>query len=466
MLKSKDVPRITHHASRFTFHVSRFTKNCIKKCQNVGRLNIVLCLVSVLLIISCGKNRQIEAGEEMLRNGQFTEAKGHFENLLRMKLQEETAHYYLGRIAYILEQYQEAIEHYEQSLVYQQNPEVQIALGEALLFNGQRAKALRIFSQTLQLQQKKTGLKKHHIQKIAGLVGDAFHVSRLTRTDADNYSPAFSSDGGHIAFTSYRDENGEIYIMNSDGTEQKRLTHNKDNNDYSASFSADGTHILFASSDERLSQANVTLQADGSARRNELIYLIDTVGNQMVPLTNSPTSMGNPVFSPDGKTIAFEGNIGDNLDIYLMDADGKNRRRITTHPANDGQPAFSPDGQRIAFVSFRDENYELYVMDVDGANQRRVTFTPVSEYEPAFSPDGKQLAFVSARGNDLELGLLHLRTGEIIHLTNTQGANINPTFSPDGKLAFASDRTDYLEIYLMDLHRPVSQREIMAKIKR
>ena len=105
-------------------------------------------------------------------------------------------------------------------------------------------------------------------------------------------------------------------------------------------------------------------------------------------------------------------------------------------------------------------------MDADGANQRRVTFTPVSEYEPAFSPDGKQLAFVSARGNDLELGLLDLRTGEIVHLTNTQGANINPTFSPDGKLAFASDRTDYLEIYLMDLHHTVSYNELIAKIKR
>jgi TolB protein len=149
-----------------------------------------------------------------------------------------------------------------------------------------------------------------------------------------------------------------------------------------------------------------------------------------------------------------------------MDADGKNRRRLTTHPSNDGQPVFSPDGKYVAFVSFRDGNYELYMMDVDGANQRRLTYTQTNEYNPAFSPDGKRLAFVSARGNDLELCLLDLETRESSQLTNSRGANINPTFSPEGNLAFASDRTDYLEIYLMDLRRPVSQRKLILQIKK
>jgi Tol biopolymer transport system component len=337
----------------------------------------------------------------------------------------------------------------------------------------------------LQPSGKERRIKNQYVLKIAGLVGDAFQVSQLTQIDRDNCLPSFSSDGRYIAFTSYRDEDGEIYIMNADGAEQRRLTIHPQKNDYGASFSADGKKILFASSDDRLSQANVTLQSDGSSARSELFYLIDINGTtplpplsplikggrgvvkgKMTPLMNNASPIGNPVFSPDGSQIAFEANAGGNLDIYLMDTDGKNRRRITTEPADDGQPAFSPDGKYIAFVSRRDDNYELYMMGVDGSNQRRLTYTPVDEYDPAFSPDGKKLAYVSARGHDLELMLLDLKTRESLQLTKTPGANINPAFSPDGKLAFASDRTDYLEIYLMDLHRHKSQTELITEIKK
>jgi Tol biopolymer transport system component len=318
----------------------------------------------------------------------------------------------------------------------------------------------------LEPSDKKRRIKKQHLLEIAGLVGDAFAVSRLTKTDVDNCFPSFSPDGRYITFTSYRDENGEIYLMTADGAEPKRLTTQPQKNDYGANFSADGKKILFASSDDRLSQANVTLQADGSGARSELFHLIDTSGNQMITLMNNPSPIGNPVFSPDSRQIAFEANTGGNIDIYLMDTDGKNRRRITTNNADDGQPVFSPDGKSIVFVSRRDDNYELYMMDVDGSNQRRLTYTPWEEYEPVFSPDGKKLAYVSAKDYDLELMLLDLKTQESLQLTKTPGANINPAFSPDGKLAFASDRTDYLEIYLMDLRRPVSQTNLITTIKR
>ncbi|HIE25837.1 TPA: tetratricopeptide repeat protein [Candidatus Poribacteria bacterium] len=428
---------------------------------------VILCILSFLFTTGCGKDKQIEFGEELLRSGRFVEAKAHFENLIRIQPQNAAAHYQLGRVYYAQEDYQKAVEQYRRALGIQpQNPEIQIALGEALLFDGQRSEALRIFLQALQYAGKERRVKKQHVLKIAGLVGDAFHVSQLTRTGVDDCFPSFSPDGRYIAFTSYRDENGEIYIMNADGAEQKRVTTQPQKNDYCPSFSADGEKILFASSDDRLSQASIMLQADGSDTRSELFYLIDINGKQMVPLMNNPTTIGNPVFSPDGRQIAFDFNAEVNLDVYLMDADGKNRRRITTNPADDGQPAFSPDGKSIAFVSRRDDNYELYLMDVDGSNQRRLTYTPWDEYDPVSSPDGKKLAYVSAKGHDLELMLLDLKTRESLQLTNTPGANINPAFSPDGKLTFASDRTDYLEIYLMDLRRPVSQTKLIARIKK
>ena len=449
------------NTSRFTFHVSH-------SVITMRYLTVILLIFSFLFANGCGeKDKQIEIGKEMLRNGTFIEAKEHFEKIMRIQSQNANAHYQLGRVHYALEEYQQAVEQYQKALnIHPQNQEIRIAMGEALLFDGQRLEALRTFVQVLQPAGKMRRIKKQYMARIAGLVGDAFPVSQLTKADTDNCFPAFSHDGRYIAFTSYRDANGEIYIMNSDGAEQKRLTTQRQKNDYGASFSADGKNILFASSDERLRHADVMLQADGSSARNEMFYLTDINGSQVIPLMNNSSPIGNPVLSPDDGEIAFEANSGGNIDIYIMDVNGKNRRRITTNPADEGQPTFSPDGKHIVFVSRRDDNYELYMMDVDGSNQRRLTYTPVDEYDPAFSSDGKKLAYVSAKDRDLELMLFDLKTKESIQLTKTQGVNINPAFSPDGKLAFASDRTDYLQIYLMDLRSSVSQTKLIAQIKK
>ena len=78
-----------------------------------------------------------------------------------------------------------------------------------------------------------------------------------------------------------------------------------------------------------------------------------------------------------------------------MNADGSSQTRLTKNPVRRWQPVWSPDGRQIAFVSQRDGNYEIYVMNADGSNQTSLTQNPVSDEQPVWSPDGRQIAFVS-----------------------------------------------------------------------
>src|SRR5436305_10206918 len=79
-----------------------------------------------------------------------------------------------------------------------------------------------------------------------------------------------------------------------------------------------------------------------------------------------------PMFSPDGKKIAFESNRSGNFEIYTMDIDGAHIKQLTNDTAFDGTPAWSPDGKQIVFASERDSDPEIYIMNVDGSNQKRL----------------------------------------------------------------------------------------------
>mgnify|MGYP006257062527 FL=1 len=103
-----------------------------------------------------------------------------------------------------------------------------------------------------------------------------------------------------------------------------------------------------------------------------------------------------------------------------MDADGGNVEQLTASPGHDWGPVWSPDGRRIAFASNRSGNFDVYVMDADGGNVEQLTDDPAEDFEPVWSPDGKHLAFGSRR-----------LAGEMrIYLMATDGSDVQPTGVP------------------------------------
>jgi Tol biopolymer transport system component len=192
-----------------------------------------------------------------------------------------------------------------------------------------------------------------------------------------------------IAFMSHRDGNPEIYVMNPDGQNQRRLTNNPAS-DHSPLWSFDGKRIAFVSG------RNWILGYD--------IYVMDANGRNQRRLTNNRHKDFQPSWSPDGKRIAFisdrDGHVHEGWstdEIYVMDADGSNQQRLTNHPNNDYSPSWSSDSKRIAFVSHRDGNGEIYMIDADGGNLQNLTNNPRSDVSPAWlnspfsvSPAGKK----------------------------------------------------------------------------
>jgi hypothetical protein len=143
------------------------------------------------------------------------------------------------------------------------------------------------------------------------------------------------------------------------------------------------------------------------------IYTMDAEGNDVRRLTHDPGADETPAWSPAWTRLAFQSDRNGNWDIFDLRADcgladqgvegACDLRQLTDDPADDLLPAWSPDGRSIAFVSTRDGNPEIYVMDSDGGNQRRLTFHPGGDWRPAWLSDSKHLVFVSDRSGNNDI---------------------------------------------------------------
>jgi Tol biopolymer transport system component len=227
------------------------------------------------------------------------------------------------------------------------------------------------------------------------------------RTVARNvFHPAWSPDGRKFAFVrggSGYDSEAEIYVINTDGSNEHRLTQNTASDTVPA-WSPDGRKIAFNSERDGNTEIYV-MNADGSDPRN----LTRTATDDGFPLTGELVSPHSSVWSPDGRTIAFMrgfedftlGIVDGTQGIYLMNADGNNQRLLTHAAAGDF--AWSPNGRQIAFGGGL-RGGPLYIVNADGSGRRTLVRTrtgsrlwaPVSL---AWSPDGRKIAFTDGEVN-------------------------------------------------------------------
>jgi TolB protein len=226
-----------------------------------------------------------------------------------------------------------------------------------------------------------------------------------------------------------------IYVVNSDGSGPHRLTRRRRDWDYgSPVWSPDGRRIAF----------------DAEPRYDEVIYVMNADGSKLRQLTPDAAFDSEPSWSPDGRRIAFKQGGGDvNGRIGVMNADGSGRHLLTPASDDDLAPAWSPDGRRIAFsrVSPDSGSFEVDVMDASGGN--RHTLSPAASddnYPVTWSPDGKRIAF------DYSVELYILDVGDRSrHSLKADGEA--PSWSPDGRrIVFTSSRRNeaYNELYIMN----------------
>ena len=254
-----------------------------------------------------------------------------------------------------------------------------------------------------------------------------------------------------IVFSSNRDGNYELYVMDAEGKNQRRLTDNR-HQDRHPSWSPDGKRIAFTSYSGE--------QDFVPANANPDIYVMDADGKNQQRLTNDPHSEWDPSWSPEGK-IAFTYSNDQNWAfrpgrIYVMDADGKNQRRLTNDDLPEWDPSWSPDG-KIAFTSSGGGRFSrIYVMDADGGNEQRIATDPFSEdWDPAWSPDGKRIAFGSWRDGNTDIYVMNADGENPRRLTRNAAPDWGPSWSPDGKrIVFVSGRDGNWDIYVMNADGP------------
>jgi TolB protein len=125
-----------------------------------------------------------------------------------------------------------------------------------------------------------------------------------------------------------------------------------------------------------------------------MIFVMNSDGTDVKRLTFAGVYNSTPAWSPDSKRIAFAGfdDKTKNYDIFTMDITGGNLARLTSAKKKDGRladnedPSFSPDGRHVLFRSNRTGKYQLYVVSADGEDERRITFDQHEYYRPRWSP--------------------------------------------------------------------------------
>jgi Tol biopolymer transport system component len=140
----------------------------------------------------------------------------------------------------------------------------------------------------------------------------------------------------------------------------------------------------------------------------EEIYIInaDGTGERRLTFSGDGKNSNIPQWSPDGTRIAFASNREDDAgwsSIYVMNADGTNVRRLTPVGSRDYMPIWSPDGNRIAFMSSRDGNAEVYLMGPDGSDLQRLTYNDAWDAAYFWSLDSRRLVLSSTRDSDLAM---------------------------------------------------------------
>ncbi len=199
---------------------------------------------------------------------------------------------------------------------------------------------------------------------------DGSNLRQLTFDGNQNSDPAWSPDGYQIAFSSNRDDHNdnEIYIMDADGSNPRRVTTIANKQDNDPNWSPDGQWLVFE-----------------SGNNNQYgVYKIRIDGSELTPLATEGRSNSTPAWSPDGKQIAFEHNDGSAFHIWLMDADGSNRRQLTFEGNRNQRAAWSPDGKQIAFTSNRNNKNEIWILHINGEHAPYL-LTPIAAFDAAWT---------------------------------------------------------------------------------
>lgn len=182
---------------------------------------------------------------------------------------------------------------------------------------------------------------------------DGSNPVALTSGEAYHAECAYSPDGSEIVYASNEDGHMNIYIMNSDGTNVRQITHTRVFYNGGPFFSPDGTKIVFRS--------------DRGKQDYLQIYIMDTDGNNLVQLTDNDSVNWAPFWHPTGNTIAYTTAVENHsyYEIFLISTITNQKERVTYSTSFDGLPTFNKEGNKMLWTSKRGEDQASHIFVAD-----------------------------------------------------------------------------------------------------
>lgn len=250
---------------------------------------------------------------------------------------------------------------------------------------------------------------------------DGTQQTRLTFTSSNNQHPTFSPDGSRIAFQTDRDGNWEIYTMKTDGSDLTRIS-NHTAPDIEPCWSYDGRKIAF-NTNRQGEQGQTSIYTE--------VYIMNPDGSSQTNVTHPGDPFGEtdqfPAWSPDGATIVFARMLGTDYVIKTLNlADLTVQDTIISSSGIDRYPAWSPDGSHIAFMSNRDGNQEIYVLNITTTIQTRLSYSTANDTLPCWSPDGARIVFTSMRDGNEQIYVMNADGSGQTRLTNNTAVDTEP----------------------------------------
>ncbi len=253
---------------------------------------------------------------------------------------------------------------------------------------------------------------------------------------------AFGEMSGKIVFTSNRNGNADVYIINADGTGEKQLT-DDDSYDDQPVLSPDGSMVVYIS----------------GYKSNNDVWLVESGGGGKERVAKTDAMEYDPSFSPDGESVIFTRVDGDSKKIVSRDlssgaeeelADGYMARmssdgalvyvneesgneelyikgaNLTNSAKSDTFPSFSPDGSQIIFTSRREGDYDTYIMDRDGSSCKALLSSENDEGRAVISPDGEYIAVSVEESDGTEVIIYDFNGNFVRKLTDNEYTDYEP----------------------------------------
>jgi TolB protein len=247
---------------------------------------------------------------------------------------------------------------------------------------------------------------------------DGYNSKKITNDNTLNLTPAWSPTGRWLIYTSYAGNNPDLVMIDRYNKLQRRVLLHMSGLNAAPSWSpVDDRLCLVLSKDE-----------------NSEIYILEN-NRKLRRLTRHFNIDTSPTWSPDGKKIAFTSDRSGRgaPQIYIMDAllgDKAGVERISYNSSYNDNPAWSPDGDKIAYTARVGRQFQIKIYNLITKNSTVFTKSIGNKEQPSWSPDGRFLAYRHKKGSTKQTYIQRLGSNKVRQLTFGVGGGTNPSWSP------------------------------------